>query len=62
MTAKSRAKVSARSARCSGVSGEKVAVSVPVPSQRFYRREAELAKALLSWVAKVEAWFAKAGD
>jgi DNA-binding IclR family transcriptional regulator len=45
-----------------GVSGEKVAVSVPVPSQRFYRREAELARALLDWVAKVDAWFAKGCD
>ncbi|CPR07473.1 transcriptional regulator [Mycobacterium bohemicum DSM 44277] len=29
-----------------------VAVSVPVPAQRFYRREAELAEALLAWVEK----------
>ncbi len=45
-----------------GVSDETVAVSVPVPAQRFYRREAELAEALLAWVEKVEAWFEKAGD
>ncbi|WP_420714688.1 IclR family transcriptional regulator [Mycobacterium sp. Aquia_213] len=44
-----------------GVSDQKVAVSVPVPSQRFYRRETELAQALLDWVAKVDAWFAKTG-
>ena len=37
-----------------GVSDEMVAVSVPVPAQRFYRREAELAQALLAWVEKVE--------
>lgn len=40
-----------------GVSEERVAVSVPVPAQRFYRREAELAAALRAWVANVEAWF-----
>jgi DNA-binding IclR family transcriptional regulator len=45
-----------------GVSGEMVAVSVPVPAQRFYRREAELARALLAWVEKVDRWFAAAGD
>jgi DNA-binding IclR family transcriptional regulator len=45
-----------------GVSDEMVAVSVPVPSQRFHRREAELAQALLAWVEKVDAWLAKAGD
>lgn len=44
------------------VSDEMVAVSVPVPSQRFYRREAGLAQALLAWVEKVDTWFAKAGD
>ncbi|SOX53806.1 IclR family transcriptional regulator [Mycobacterium ahvazicum] len=44
------------------VGDEMVAVSVPVPSQRFYRRESELAGALLVWVEKVEAWFAKKGD
>jgi DNA-binding IclR family transcriptional regulator len=36
------------------VGDERVAVSVPVPSQRFYRREAELARALREWVEKVE--------
>jgi DNA-binding IclR family transcriptional regulator len=45
-----------------GVSDEMVAVSVPVPTQRFYRREAELAQALLAWVNKVDVWFEKAGD
>lgn len=44
-----------------GVSAEKVAVSVPVPAQRFYRRETELAAALRAWIATVEAWF-RAGD
>lgn len=29
-----------------------VAVSVPVPAQRFYRRESELAEALLAWVGQ----------
>ncbi len=33
-----------------GVSEQMVAVSVPVPVQRFYRRESELADALLAWV------------
>lgn len=32
-----------------------VAVSVPVPAQRFYGREAELARALLAWVHRVDA-------
>lgn len=41
----------------SPVSVELVAVSVPVPAQRFYGREAELAGALLAWVSKVDAWF-----
>ena len=36
-----------------GVGDEMVAVSVPVPSQRFYRREAELAQALMAWVERV---------
>ena len=36
-----------------GVSDEMVAVSVPVPSQRFYRREADLAQALMAWVERV---------
>jgi hypothetical protein len=39
-----------------------VAVSIPVPTQRFDRREAELAQALLAWVEKVDAWFEKAVD
>lgn len=43
-----------------GVSEELVAVSVPVPAQRFYGRESELARALSAWVHKVEAWFAPA--
>jgi DNA-binding IclR family transcriptional regulator len=40
-----------------GVTEELVAVSVPVPAQRFYGRESELAQALLAWAAKVNAWF-----
>jgi DNA-binding IclR family transcriptional regulator len=40
-----------------GVSSPVVAVSVPVPSQRFYRREEELAEALLAWVERVNVWF-----
>lgn len=43
------------------VSEQPVAVSVPVPAQRFYRREAELADALRGWAAKVDAWFAASG-
>jgi hypothetical protein len=35
-----------------GVSDEMIAVSVPVPAQRFYRRESELAQALLDWVQR----------
>ncbi|MGO8770403.1 MAG: IclR family transcriptional regulator [Mycobacterium sp.] len=46
----------------SGVTDHRVAVSVPVPAQRFYHRESELAQALLDWVAKVNAWFEKADD
>jgi DNA-binding IclR family transcriptional regulator len=41
----------------SGVTDELVAVSVPVPAQRFYGRESELAQALRTWVQKVNAWF-----
>jgi DNA-binding IclR family transcriptional regulator len=40
-----------------GVSDELVAVSVPVPAQRFYGREEELAQALAAWVQKVNTWF-----
>jgi DNA-binding IclR family transcriptional regulator len=43
-----------------GVTEHMVAVSVPVPAQRFYHRESELAQALLAWVEKVNAWFEKA--
>jgi len=43
-----------------GVTEQMVAVSVPVPAQRFYGRESELAQALLAWVEKVDAWFEKA--
>jgi NAD(P)-dependent dehydrogenase (short-subunit alcohol dehydrogenase family) len=43
-----------------GVSEQMVAVSVPVPAQRFYRRESELAQVLLSWVERVDAWFEEA--
>lgn len=35
-----------------GVGEQLVAVSVPVPAQRFYGRESELADALLAWVEK----------
>jgi DNA-binding IclR family transcriptional regulator len=38
-----------------GITEEKVAVSVPVPAQRFYGREEELAQSLLAWVEKVNA-------
>lgn len=37
-----------------GVSDVLVAVSVPVPAQRFYGREAKLAQALRAWVANVD--------
>ncbi|SOJ55180.1 HTH-type transcriptional regulator TtgV [Mycobacterium simulans] len=40
-----------------GGSSELVAISVPVPAQRFYGREGELAQALLAWVGKVNAVF-----
>jgi len=43
-----------------GVTEQMVAVSVPVPAQRFYRRESELAQALLAWVQKVDACFESA--
>lgn len=42
-----------------GVSEQLVAVSVPVPAQRFYRRESELSRALLEWVRKVDASFSR---
>ena len=45
-----------------GVTDQRVAVSVPVPAQRFYHRESELAQALLAWVEKVNARFEKAED
>jgi DNA-binding IclR family transcriptional regulator len=45
-----------------GVSEQMVAVSVPVPAQRFYRRESELAQALLAWVHRVSAWFEADGN
>ncbi|WP_278184168.1 IclR family transcriptional regulator [Mycobacterium mantenii] len=38
-----------------GPSEQMVAVSVPVPAQRFYGREAELAAALLNWVERAGA-------
>lgn len=41
----------------SGVTDQRVAVSVPVPAQRFYGREAELARTLLTWAEKVNAWY-----
>jgi len=34
--------------------GLAVAVSVPLPAQRFYGREDELRDALLGWAARVE--------
>ncbi|MGE2817170.1 IclR family transcriptional regulator [Mycobacterium heidelbergense] len=37
-----------------------VAISVPVPAQRFYRREEELARTLRAWVRKVDAQIAAA--
>jgi DNA-binding IclR family transcriptional regulator len=40
-----------------GVAEQLVAVSLPVPAQRFLGREEELAQALLAWVQKVNAWF-----
>ncbi|KAA1249557.1 IclR family transcriptional regulator [Mycobacterium simiae] len=40
-----------------GVTDQLVAVSVPVPAQRFYGREEELAQALLAWAGKVNTWF-----
>lgn len=43
-----------------GTTEHMVAVSVPVPAQRFYGREPELAQALLTWIEKVNARFAKA--
>ena len=42
-----------------GVTGQEAAVSVPVPAQRFYGRESELAAALLNWVDKVAAALGK---
>ncbi len=44
------------------VDDELVAVSVPVPAQRFYGREEVLARALLTWVDKVNAWFKTAEE
>lgn len=40
-----------------GVTDQVVAVSVPVPAQRFYGREGELAQSLLAWAGKVNTWF-----
>jgi DNA-binding IclR family transcriptional regulator len=40
-----------------GVTDQMVAVSVPVPAQRFYGRERELARALRAWVEAVNARF-----
>lgn len=42
-------------AALTGLAGHTVAVSVPVPAQRFYGRESELAAALLAWVERVDA-------
>jgi DNA-binding IclR family transcriptional regulator len=38
-----------------GLTGLSVAVSVPMPAQRFYGREVALSDALLSWAQRVEA-------
>ena len=43
----------------SGPAEQLVAVSVPVPAQRFYGREAELTRALLAWVGRVNAVLGK---
>ena len=43
-----------------GVTPHLAAVSVPVPAQRFYGRERELARALRTWVATVNAWYENA--
>jgi DNA-binding IclR family transcriptional regulator len=40
-----------------GLPEQLVAVSIPVPAQRFYRREQELAQTLLAWVERVNVWF-----
>lgn len=45
-----------------GVGDDLVAASVPVPAQRFYGREDELAQALVAWVQKVSSWFATAQE
>ena len=42
------------------VGEQMVAVSVPVPAQRFYGREEGLSRAVLAWVQRVTAWFAEA--
>ncbi|WP_231974799.1 IclR family transcriptional regulator [Mycobacterium sp. E1747] len=53
--------VCAVGAALKGVAGHTVAVSVPVPTQRFYGREPELAQALQAWVEKVNARLAAQG-
>jgi DNA-binding IclR family transcriptional regulator len=45
-----------------GMTDQTLAVSVPVPAQRFYGREDHLAQALLAWVQRVDAWFDNAGS
>jgi len=45
-----------------GLVGVPVAVSIPLPSQRFYGREAFLADALLRWAERVEHELAEAGE
>jgi DNA-binding IclR family transcriptional regulator len=45
-----------------GLGEQMVAVSVPVPAQRFYGREEQLAQALLAWVRKVTAVFESMGS
>ncbi len=45
-----------------GVTDHMVAVSVPVPAQRFYGRERELARALRAWVETVNARFGNVAE
>ena len=53
--------VCAMAAVLRGATPHLAAVSVPVPAQRFYGRERELARALRAWVATVNAWCENAG-
>lgn len=40
------------------VAGVPMAVSMPMPAQRFYGREHAIARALLDWAAGARAWSA----